>query len=221
MVNPYREVELAPPPKPKSGTFVYRPKERGDRIANGRATIGLFALPSVAAIILGNVFTLEIGALAFGVSLAASFWWSRRYPKDVVLFRVEDGELRISPMGSPREVLRVDLDGLDDVQMETKRVQRVLDSGTGAVNIGLGPLAPAVGAVSEAKRIVLTLEGGRSHTLTSDFFGDVDTSEWFAKMRVFLRSVGWVPLSERGESESEAEGEADDVEPLSAAQLRA
>lgn len=198
--SPYRETAQAKTPEPKSGELVYQPQERIDRIAAGHSGFRLFAIPTLAGAIVGNFWAVEAGVVAFFMLLGGFAWWSRKRPKDVVLLHVSDGELRVFPMGSNRETFRVRLDELDDVVLETKSVERILDVGANAVNIGMGALAPNIASPTETKRIALESSRG-AHSLTSQFFGHAETMEWFAAIRRFLRSAGWTPLSERGEEE--------------------
>ena len=211
MTSPYREVERAKAPEQKSGELVYRPADRVDRIAAGNSGFRLVAVPTVAAVIVGSVVAVEAGVVAFLVAIGGVVWWSRKRPKNVIVLRVAAGELRVVPMGSDRETFKVRLDALDDVALETKSVERVMDVGANAVNIGMGPIAPTIGPPSETKRIVLEPSSGSGHALTDEFFGHTETTEWFAKIRRFLRSAGWTPLSEREEREEE-EDEEDESE---------
>lgn len=191
------------PPEAKSGELVYRPADRVDRIAAGNSGFRLVAVPTVAAVIVGSVVAVEAGVVAFLVTIGGVVWWSRKRPKNVIALRVAGGELRVLPMGSDREAFKVRLDALDDVVLETKSVERVMDVGANAVNIGMGPIAPTIGPPSETKRIVLEASSGSVHALTDEFFGHTETTEWFAKVRRFLRSTGWTPLAERAEEDRE------------------
>jgi len=210
VASPYRDIEEARATDPKSGELVYRPEERNDRIAAGRSALRLFAVPTLVGAVLGELWTPTAGVLAFAVLLVGFVWWSRRRPRDVVVLRVHDGVLRVLPLGSRREMFRVRLDDLDDVVLETKTVERHLDTSAAAVNIGMGPLTPSIAAATDTKRIALESRRG-AHTLTREFFGHTETTEWFAKIRRFLRSAGWTPRSEReGAEEDDAEEDADD-----------
>ncbi len=210
MASPYRESQVAKAPEPKSGELVYRPQERMDRLAAGHSGFQLVALPSAVGIIVGYFLTKEVGLAMFVGLLGGVVWWSRQRPKNVIVLRVSGGELRVLPMGSNRETYRIRLDELDDVVLETKAVERVMDVGANAVNIGMGPLAPNIASSTETKRIALESSRGDSHSLTKEFFGHAETTEWFAKVRRFLRSVGWTPLSERGEQEEDDEESEED-----------
>lgn len=205
MTSPYREVEKEKPPEPKSGELVYAPTERVDRVGAGSSGFRLVAIPTVVAVVVGVLLPVEVAVGAFLASVGGVVWWSRKRPKNVIVLRVSAGELRVLPMGSDRESFRVRLAELDDIELETKSVERVMDVGSNAVNIGTGNLAPNIGPPTETKRIVLDPSEGDTHALTADFFGHTETMEWFAKIRVFLRSMGWTPLAERGESEREEE----------------
>ena len=204
MKNPYREMEQTKAPEPKSGELVYRPRGRTDRFAAGNWGFRMVALPTVVGVIVGWFWTESAGVIAFALLLGRLIWLSRKTPKDVIVLRVSDGELTVLPMGSEIESYSVRLDDLHDVVLETKSVERVLETSTNVVNIGMGAYAPSVAPASDTNRIMLEASRRKPHALTQEFFGHTDTTEWFAKVRVFLRSVGWTPLSERAGDEDEA-----------------
>ena len=134
----------------------------------------------------------------------------------LVVLRVTRGDLAILPMGSTQEVFRTRLDALDDVVLETKTIERHMDTAAGAVNIGMGGLTPSIAAATDTNRIALVPAEGDSHVLTKDYFGHAESVEQFAKVRTFLRSMGWIPLSERGEDDDDVNEEEEDDEPVSA-----
>lgn len=79
-----------------------------------------------------------------------------------------------------------------------------MDVGSNAVNIGMGPLSPNIAPKTDTKRIALRTSKRREHALTTEFYGHTDSTEWFAKIRRFLRSVGWTPREERIDEDEEA-----------------
>lgn len=212
MTSPYREIEKEKPAEPKSGQLVYRPAERVDRISAGASGFQLFAAPTAVAVVVGMLLPIEAAIGAFFFSLGGVVLYSRKRPKNVVVLKVAGGELRVFPMGRENDAFSVRLDDLDDVVMETKSVERVMEVGSNAINIGTGGIAPNIGPPSETKRIVLEPAKGSPYSLTNEFFGHNETNEWFAKVRLFLRNVGWTPLAEREEAdeEDEEEDEEDD-----------
>jgi hypothetical protein len=205
--SPYRAPEKEAAPEPKSGELVYRPVERVDRSSAGSSGFKLVAIPTAVGVVLGAAVAVEAGVVGFLVAIAGVVYWSKRHPKDVVVLKVSGGELRVHAMGSAHEAFSVKLDDLDDIVLETKEVQRVMDIGANVVNIGMGPIAPSVASPSETKRIVLEPAKGSPHELTKEFFGHAETTEWFGKVRKFLRDMGWTPLSEREEQDDEDEDE--------------
>jgi hypothetical protein len=156
---------------------------------------------------MGMAVTVEAGVVGFLAVLAGLVMWGRKLPKDVVRLAVAGGQLRVFPMGSKKESFSVKLDDLDDVVLDTKQVERVMDIGSNAINIGTSALTPNIATPTETKRIVLEPAKGKTHALTKEFFGHAETTEWFAKVRKFLRDMGWTPLVEREEKD---DGEADD-----------
>lgn len=179
--------------------LVYRPDPRKDRMAAGHEGFRLYLIPGIVGLVVGVAVHAAAGSAAFVVLAALFYWRSRKQPEDVVVLRVASRVLEVSPMGASHPAFRVALDELEDVVLETKSIERVMDVGANAVNIGMGPLAPNIAAPTDAKRIVLESERSGRFTLTKEYFGDVDTTEWFAKIRSFLRSAGWTPLDEREE----------------------
>jgi hypothetical protein len=210
LTSPYREVEKEKPEEPKSGELVYRPAERVDRMAAGNSGFHLVAIPTAVAVVVGLFLPIEAAVFAFLAGIGGVVWWNRQRPKNVVVLRVAGGELSVFPMGVERDAFRVRLVDLEDVVLETKSVERVMDVGSNAVNIGTGALAPNIGPPTETKRIVLEPSGKSSHVLTKEFFGHTETTEWFAKVRVFLRNAGWTPLSERADEDHDETDDDDD-----------
>jgi hypothetical protein len=211
--SPYREVEATKPPEPVSAELHYRPRGRVDTVSAWRSGLHLVTVPTAAGVVLAAAVTVEAGVIGFLAALAGVAWWSRKHPKDVIVLRVSGGELSVLPMGSKRESFRVKLAELDDVVLETRQVERVMDVGPNVVNIGMGPIAPGIASATDTKRIVLEPARGEPHVLTKDFFGHAETTEWFAKLRLFLRKAGWVPLAEREETDEDPEDDDDDDEP--------
>lgn len=203
MGNPYRHHEIQKPEAPKSGELVYRPTGRNDRSAGGRAGFKLFTLPTILGFVVGGLVSPWAGIGAFAALLAVLVWRGKTHPENVFVLRVTAGELAILPMGSKESVFRTRLDALDDVVLETHTVERHLDTAAGAVNFGMGAYTPSVAAATDTNRIALVSTDSGSHRLTSEYFGHAETVEQFAKVRSFLRSMGWVPLSERDEDEDE------------------
>lgn len=207
MASPYRAPEKQPAPEQKSGELVYRPVERVDRNSAGSSGFRLFAGPTAVGVALGMAVTVEAGVVGFIAVLAGLVIWGRKFPKDVIRLAVEGGQLRVYPMGSKKESFSVKLDELDDVVLDTKQVERVMDIGANAINIGTSALTPNIATPTETKRIVLEPAKGSTHALTKEFFGHAETTEWFAKVRKFLRDMGWTPLAEREEKDDDADEE--------------
>lgn len=212
MPSPYREVEQTEAPAAVSAELHYRPRGRVDTISAWRSGLHLVTVPTAAGVVLAAAVAVEAGVVGFLAVLGGVVWWSRKHPKDVIVLRVRGGELTVLPMGSKRESFRVKLDELDDVVLETRQVERVMDVGPNVVNIGMGPVAPGIASATDTKRIVLEPAKGEPHVLTKEFFGHAETTEWFAKVRLFLRKAGWTPLVEREERDSQEEIDEEDEE---------
>lgn len=146
---------------------------------------------------------LGVGALAAvsphaaGVCAAAGvgFWWWRRRQAVVPGFTLEvlDGTLTIQRAGEAAPV-EVALSAVRDVEIERKAIQRV------SVHQGYGDPVPSTALSDdlEVARIVVVCDGPDPRVrLTEQYAPVFECMERFGKVRVFLRSHGWKPESER------------------------
>ncbi len=93
------------------------------------------------------------------------------------------------------ELLNVPLDALLEVSLDTKTIQRVQEN----VSSGIPDLRfvdSRVGPEIDTSRIELVL-GKHSIFLTDEYLSSTDATDWFGKIRRFLRKNGWVPRDER------------------------
>lgn len=113
----------------------------------------------------------------------------------VATLRVEKGTLSVAlGAAAPREMA---LHRLLDVALDTKTVERVQEATSGFPELRFID-ATVMPPVDEA-RIELVLKD-ESIFLSDDYTSHLDATEWFGKIRRFLRKNGWVPEDERGGS---------------------
>jgi hypothetical protein len=123
-------------------------------------------------------------------------WYRRRsvkaLPQSVLTIR--NAQLLVSD-GSGRQLLDVPLAELEDVSLDTKTIQKVqenLSSGIPELRFIDSRVGPAI----DNSRIEL-VTAERTITLTEHYTSSTDATEWFGKIRRFLRQHDWQPLNER------------------------
>jgi hypothetical protein len=186
--------------------LVYAATDRGRRGNSGLAAFQFFSLPLVAGVAGTVILGPTPGLVALAAAALLAIWWWRRAPHaGVVVLRVEGGELRILSGNKKKERARFALDDVE-VELDTKTIQKVQEGGS-AIPV-MRVLDTTVGPEIDTARIVVVAKGKRV-LLTEDFVTHMDASEWFGKIRVFLRKSGWLPADER-EPVSEAPPSSDD-----------
>lgn len=130
--------------------------------------------------------------LGAGVCTSVAFIVRRgRIAQRGVVLRIDAGELHVNLLHRrPRQVALSDIEG---VELDTRAIQRV-ERDTSVV--GQLTAGTRVGMPSEESRIVLVV-GEESIPLTDARTRHSEALEWAGKIRMFLRSQGWLPLSER------------------------
>ena len=141
--------------------------------------------------VLAGVAWLPLG-LAGGLGVAAYLFHrtSRKKPAQIAA-HVDDAGLVVSFHGE--QVLRVELDRLHDIVVDSREIQRV------TYQQPVGDPLPSTrlsGDVSVA-RLVARLDDKSATTLTATATNYSECMETFGKLRVFLRSHGWKPVDER------------------------
>lgn len=148
-------------------------------------TIGAFAL---------LLMRLEAAAsVLFVVALVYVGWrWMRLRKETEVVLRIEDDALVIQRFRAPS--IKVALIALDDVEIESKEVQKVGHDSNPIYGLSFNRhVAPAV----DVARVAIMRDGDLPLRLGDEWASHGETSEDFRKVRLFLRSRGWVPISER------------------------
>jgi hypothetical protein len=189
---PYRNAELSiddPPPR----EHLYEPIHR--RAFNSAAPGCIVGAPiAVGAIVAGMGFPIAGLVAAIGSGVGLWFLHKKSRSRGSILFTVDGGRLIIERRDSNELGDAISLGAIEDVVLDTKTVERVQDG---------SPLIPAlqainatVGPPADTARIEIVTRK-RSIFLTNEFLSYTETSDAIAKLRVFLRKNGWVPIDER------------------------
>ncbi len=154
------------------------------------------------------VFPLLVGAMLLAVlpswalpgavAAALCLWWWRRQRKKLphMTLRIESGSLTVHNAHGT-VVFDATLDELDDVMLDTKTIERVqenMSSGMPMTRFVDSTVGPSI----DTSRIELISDDVVTR-LTEEYTSNIDATEWFSKIRRFLRKGGWVPLLERDE----------------------
>jgi hypothetical protein len=192
-VPAYREnaQELVAPPPTE---LVYLPNERRDQRSGCAFAFKVFAIPAGVCALLLRAAGIAVGVAAFAVLLAIAFGRAARDRPGKVL-RLEGGELRVYARGQRVALWTSPLKDLVDVVLETKTIERVVEGGS--TNLGMTYLNPRIAPPTDTNRIVLERRDGDRCLLSEEFHGHVDTVDWFARIRRFLRQSDWIPEAER------------------------
>ena len=176
------------------GEMIFAPLDHSRNNTQGLMLLQVFSIPIIVAAILWAFLPQIIAGLGSVAILAGTWtWWKRSKSGGVALLRVEDEGLRVLTGNGKKELARFALKDLD-VTLDTKTIQRVTD-GDSAIP-AMRFIDAKVGPEVDTSRVVLR-EGRREYPLTEAYVANMEASEWFGKVRVFLRKHGWVPLDER------------------------
>lgn len=150
----------------------------------------LFIGAGVAAVTSSAGYGLIAGAI-----VVVYVRYKKRQAKVVprALLRVDRGELTLSGSGFG-EGRSFGLHELLDVYLDTETIQRVQESPGPVPELRF--LNATVGPPQETARIALEFRNDTVF-LTDERTSHLDASEWFSKIRRFLRKQGWVPEDER------------------------
>jgi hypothetical protein len=155
----------------------------------------LFSLPIVLATA-AACFAGSAGAVA-GLAAGAVYgvWsWRARKKAGGAVLQVEGDVVRVAIRG--RRIIRdIRLGDLDDVTLDVKTIERVMDGSSvlPAVRLIDSQVAPKV----DTARIVLVDTEGQELRLTDEYLPYSDATDSLGRIRLFLRKHGWVPEDER------------------------
>jgi hypothetical protein len=163
---------------------------------NGERKINAFLVFQSVGIGIGLVFMCSLWSntlavvMAFVVCFGLVRYINAGSRNTKIVLRVEDGYLNASVDGKLKHTLNVAEIG--EVEQETRAHARV------SVQQSVGSPMPSseVGLAVDVARIVI-VHGDERVPLTESFTMSYECTEVFAKVRVFLRKHGWLPLGER------------------------
>lgn len=173
--------------------LVYVANDASRRGSSVVAMFKVFSAPMIVVIVLSQIAGPNVAVVGMIASAIAAIWWWRRAPKlGGVVLRVERGELWVS---TARRTIasRFQLEEVD-VELDTQTIQKVQEGGSAIPAMRF--IDATVGPDLDVARIVVIGRGERL-PLTDDSVPYMEATEWFGKIRVFLRKNGWVPRDER------------------------
>lgn len=207
--TPVRKAAAEAPPE-----LVYSASDASRRGNSVVVMFQLFSAPLIAGLILSQVAGTTVALVGMLATAGVAIWWWKRAPHaGGVVLRVEGGELYVLSANRKVEKERFSLDDVD-VVLDTKTIQKVQEGGSAIPAMRF--IDATVGPELDTARIVV-VSGRRQVPLTEDHVAYMDATEWFGKIRVFLRKNGWTPADER-EHDSAPESDApssDEVSPES------
>lgn len=164
------------------------------RMRSSIALYGVFAPLFAFATVAGLSGSAGLGLLALAATVGW-FTWKRRRDKLVprAVLTIDGASLVLSGEAfAPPVTLR--LEELLEVYLDTTTIQRVQENAGPVPDLRF--LNATVGGAQDLARIGLELEN-ETLFLTDERVSHLDATEWFRKLRRFLRQHGWVPEDER------------------------
>ena len=184
-----------PARKPASNSeLVYAASDASRRGSSVVVMFQLFSAPLIVGLILSQVAGSTAALVGMIAAAGVAIWWWKRAPHaGGVVLRVDGGELYVLSANRKVEKERFALDDVD-VVLDTKTIQKVQEGGSAIPAMRF--IDATVGPELDTARIVV-VGGRRRLPLTEDYVAHMDATEWFGKIRVFLRKNGWLPVDER------------------------
>jgi hypothetical protein len=207
--KPARKTALgaATQPTDAPSELVYATTDASRRGSSAVVMFKLFSAPMIVVIVLSQIAGSTVAIVGMIASAIAAIWWWKRAPSlGGVVLHVERGELWVS---SPNRKIAARFPlGEVDVELDTKTIQKVQEGGSAIPAMRF--IDATVGPDLDVARIVVV---GRSERLplTEDSVPYMEATEWFGKIRVFLRKNGWVPRDEKSAPSSEDAPDSDDA----------
>jgi hypothetical protein len=193
----YRETALRDGAEAPPAELLY-PIVEQRRDSSAVALFKLVSFPAFIGIALSLVVTPTVGGIGMFASASYFLWQLIRKPRPLVL-TVEGGELRVMPRGSQHVMARFALEDLIDVVLDTKTIHPV-GEGSSAIPAMRFIDARVSPPVDTARIVLVGPDGTEAVPLTETYLAHMEATEWFGKIRSFLRKHGWAPESERVES---------------------
>ena len=189
---PYRTATVSA----RGGQFVYGPLNKVGPDGGMLVLYGLSGLPfmltTAAGWIAGSAW-----AIAGLVGCAAAVLWTWRAGKRVggAVLSVEGGVLTVALRDRHIIYESLQLVDLADVTLNLRTIERVVDGDSAIPAMRL--VSPRVGPNLDTAQIVLVDTGGREVVLAEEYLPHFEATDWLGRIRVFLRTNGWVPEDER------------------------
>lgn len=183
------------PPKPEEHPHVFEYLPEKERASSSVEAWFNLAAPILLAA--GVLTLLPSWAMPFGVGAAVALWWwqRRRAMKPHMTLVVAGGELTVKD-ARDQTVLECSLEELDDVMLDTRTIERVQETPGALAELRF--INSTVGPAIDESRIVLITAHDELH-LTERYTSSIDATDWYSKLRKFLRAHGWIPLLDRPE----------------------
>ena len=192
MASMYREL---PPQAPPPAEFLYAVVDRERSRASGIAVLQFLLFPFATAIVLASVATPMAGLVGLVGTTASMALWARSARRgDGILFHVDGDELSVVTARTKKPRARFRLTDLQDVTLDTKTIEPLIDGASPIPGLRAATAQP-LPKVNETRIVLVTTHGPLP--LTEAYLASVEVTEWFGKLRVFLRKHGWVPEDER------------------------
>jgi hypothetical protein len=187
--------------------LVYAANDASRRGSSVVVMFQLFSVPLIVGLIVSQLAGGTAALIAIVAAGGAAVWWWKRAPHaGGVVLRVEDGHLYVLSANRKVEKERFALDEVD-VVLDTKTIQKVQEGGSAIPAMRF--IDATVGPELDTARIVVVATSSRRRlALTEDYVTHMDATEWFGKIRVFLRKSGWIPADERAPESEAPESEA-------------
>jgi hypothetical protein len=175
-----------------SKTLRYFPEQRG--IDSSVVGVYFILVPAMVGVVIAVIGLPELSIPGVFAAVAVLWYRSRSPTTPHAVLEVEASQLRVV-RGESELLLEVPLEELLDVSLDSKTIQRVQEN-AGHPMPELRFVQPVVGPPIDESRIVFeTLDG--PVLLNENFTSNIDATEWFGKIRRYLRKNGWVPEDER------------------------
>jgi hypothetical protein len=194
--SPYRMAAPAAGATGRPAVLVYR--ARDPELAQTVVRNGLQVLlgGTLGMTLAANLGLHALTSAFLGGTLVGSAWRAWRTPRaHEMTLSVADGILTILDAKGER-MLRAPIGEVLNVALDTKTIRKVQDSGT--VTAQARFIDTRVGPSIDVARIAIDVQRRREAVpLSEDYLAYHDTVEWVGRIRMFLRSHGWVPEDER------------------------
>ena len=175
------------------GVLEYRP----EHVRHHSAATPLYVFIAPVLVALFFAFIDATWSITGAALTAVALWYvarRRQKPQGARLKIVDSRLLVVDAAGT--ELLDIPLHELEDVTLDTKTVQRVqLGISTGGVPQHTYQDGRAGAGIDNSRIELVTSKDVIA--LTEYYTSNIDATDWFSKIRSFLRKNGWTPLDER------------------------